>query len=64
MVICTAVMPASTKGGGSCFAMPDVCITPAAPSPIPIPYPNIGKASDIIIHKYTIIKRIAVWTGR
>jgi hypothetical protein len=22
--------------------MPDVCLTPAAPSPVPIPYPNFG----------------------
>ena len=36
-------MPASTKGGGQCFAMPDVCKTPAPPAPpIPIPYPNLG----------------------
>lgn len=32
--------------GGMSIAFPDVCKTPAAPSPIPIPYPNIGKASD------------------
>ena len=25
-------------------AFPDVCVTPAAPSPIPIPYPNLGTA--------------------
>jgi hypothetical protein len=25
---------------------PDVCKTPAAPSPIPIPYPNIGMSSN------------------
>ena len=38
------MLPASSKGGGQCFAFPDVCKTPAppAPSPIPIPYPNIG----------------------
>lgn len=36
-------MPASSKGGGQCFAFPDVCKTPAPPAPpIPIPYPNIG----------------------
>ena len=22
--------------------MPDVCLTPAAPSPIPVPYPNLA----------------------
>jgi hypothetical protein len=32
--------------GGMSTVFPDVCITPAAPSPIPIPYPNIGQSSD------------------
>lgn len=32
--------------GGMSTVFPDVCKTPAAPSPIPIPYPNIGKSSD------------------
>lgn len=41
-----AIFPASTKGGGTCFAMPDVCITPAAPSPLPIPYPNTGMVNQ------------------
>jgi hypothetical protein len=37
------VLPASTTGGGQCFAFPDVCNTPAPPGPpVPIPYPNIG----------------------
>ncbi len=27
---------------GMDFAMPDVCMTPMAPSPIPVPYPNMG----------------------
>lgn len=44
------MFPASTKGGGQCFAFPDVCKTPAPPAPfVPIPYPNIGmvnQASD------------------
>ncbi|MBU1701609.1 MAG: DUF4150 domain-containing protein [Candidatus Eisenbacteria bacterium] len=36
-------IPASTKGGGQCFAFPDVCKTPAPPAPfVPIPYPNFG----------------------
>jgi len=42
-----AIFPASTKGGGQCFAMPDVCLTPAPPAPpIPIPYPNIGMVNQ------------------
>ena len=36
------LFPACCKAGGQCFAMPDVCKTPAVPSPIPVPYPNIG----------------------
>lgn len=38
--------PVTTKGPGICFAFPDVCLTPAAPSPVPIPYPNIGQLAD------------------
>jgi Toxin PAAR-like domain len=37
-----AIFPASTKGGGQAFGAPNVDITPAAPSPIPVPYPSIG----------------------
>lgn len=36
-------MPASTKKGGMALGLPDVCLTPAGPSPVPIPYPNIGQ---------------------
>lgn len=32
--------------GGMSIAFPDVCKTPSPAGPIPIPYPNIGKASD------------------
>ena len=33
--------------GGLSIAFPDVCKTPIPPAgPVPIPYPNIGKASD------------------
>ncbi len=32
--------------GGMSIVFPDVCKTPAAPSPIPIPYPNIGRSAD------------------
>lgn len=31
---------------GVSIAFPDVCLTPAGPSPVPIPYPNIAKSSD------------------
>lgn len=42
-----AIFPASTKGGGTCFAIPDVCLTPAPPAPpVPIPYPNTGMVNQ------------------
>jgi hypothetical protein len=28
--------------GGQDLGFPDVCLTPAAPSPVPIPYPNMA----------------------
>ncbi len=36
------MFPGSTKANGQCMGMPDVCITPAGPAQVPIPYPNIG----------------------
>ncbi len=32
--------------GGMSIVFPDVCKTPSPGGPIPIPYPNIGKAAD------------------
>jgi hypothetical protein len=32
--------------GGMSMVFPDVCKTPSPGGPVPIPYPNIGKASD------------------
>jgi len=41
------MFPATTNGGGMCTAYPDVCKTPAPPSPFaPIPYPNIGQCTQ------------------
>ena len=34
------------QSGGLSTVFPDVCKTPSPGGPIPIPYPNIGKASD------------------
>ena len=36
------MFPASSKGGGQCLGVPDVCKTPSPVGPIPIPYPNTG----------------------
>jgi hypothetical protein len=41
------MMPASTNGGGTCLAFPDVCKTPAPPAPfVPVPYPNSASCSQ------------------
>lgn len=37
--------PITTTAGGICSAFPNVCTTPAAPSPVAIPYPSIGQLS-------------------
>ena len=58
------MLPASSKKGGQAFAFPDVCKTPAAPSPLPLPYPNIGmlsgtdKAIDVVLmeNKETVVE--------
>lgn len=43
------MLPASTNGGGQCVAsVPDVCKTPTPGGPVPIPYPNIGMATQAI----------------
>lgn len=37
------MFPASTNGGGSATAMPDVCKVPAPPAPpVPTPFPNMA----------------------
>lgn len=36
------MLPASNRGVGMNFGFPDVCLTPAFPAPIPIPYPNFA----------------------
>jgi len=34
------------QSGGMSLVFPDVCKTPTPGGPVPIPYPNTGKASD------------------
>lgn len=36
------MLPASNRGPGQSLGFPDTCLTPAAPSPVPVPYPNIA----------------------
>lgn len=35
----------SNAGAQTIATAPDVCLTPAAPSPIPVPYPNIATST-------------------
>jgi hypothetical protein len=34
------------KSGGVSAVFPDVCKTPTPGGPVPVPYPNVGKAAD------------------
>jgi uncharacterized protein DUF4150 len=40
------MMPASSNGGGSCAAFPDVCKTPTPGGPVPMPYPNLAQLAQ------------------
>ena len=42
------MLPGSTKGGGQCMGMPDVCKTPTPGGPVPMPYPNIAMLNQAI----------------
>lgn len=55
--------------GGMSIAFPDVCKTPTPAGPVPIPYPNIGMASDtdkgpksVIVDKKMPMVKGAVYT--
>src|SRR5690349_2350879 len=50
------MLPAATKKGGEAFAIPDTCMTPAAPSPLPVAYPNWGmlNQTDKVIDKVLV----------
>lgn len=37
------MLPASNRGVGMNIGFPDVCLTPAGPAVVPVPYPNFGQ---------------------
>lgn len=41
--------------GGLSTIFPDVCKTPSPAGPVPIPYPNIGKAADTFSGPLTVV---------
>lgn len=52
-------MFALTNGGAQAVAnVPDVCLTPAAPSPIPVPYPNM--ASTAMADPGSIVEKVLI----
>lgn len=60
------ISPAASKQGGVCTATgPDVCKTPAAPSPIPVPYPNIGQLATAtgVVNKVLIERKETIVVG-
>jgi hypothetical protein len=48
-------MFANTQMMGMDFAFPDVCLTPAVPAPIPIPYPNIAMGPTAIPNQVKVM---------
>ncbi len=47
-------MFANTSMMGMDLGFPDVCLTPAAPAPIPVPYPNIAMGPMAIPSQTTV----------
>jgi hypothetical protein len=49
-----AIFPASSKGGGQCFAFPDACHVPLLPTPVPLPSLGIMTAEKKTKNKVVI----------
>ena len=52
-------MFANTQMMGIDIAFPDVCLTPAGPTPIPIPYPNIAMGTMGVPAAYHVLMSCA-----
>lgn len=48
-------MFANCQTGGMDIAFPDVCLTPAVPAPIPVPYPNLASGATAIPSQFKTI---------
>ncbi|MBL8604323.1 MAG: DUF4150 domain-containing protein [Myxococcales bacterium] len=46
-------MYASSKAAGTCFAFPDVCLTPIV-VPVPIPYPNTAECATAVMFSVVV----------
>jgi hypothetical protein len=48
-------MFANCQLGGLDLGFPDVCLTPAVPSPVPVPYPNMASGPTAVSAVYHIL---------
>jgi hypothetical protein len=48
-------MFANTQMMGMDFGFPDVCLTPAVPAPVPIPYPNMAMGPTAVPSQFTTL---------
>ncbi|MFW5501448.1 MULTISPECIES: DUF4150 domain-containing protein [unclassified Maridesulfovibrio] len=48
-------MFALTMGAGMDMGFPDVCLTPAGPVPVPVPYPNIAESATSAPAAYNVL---------
>ncbi len=52
-------MFANTQMGGMNLGFPDVCLTPAGPSVVPIPYPNVAMGPMGVPAAYNVLMGMA-----
>jgi hypothetical protein len=52
-------MFANTQQSGQSLAFPDVCLTPAVPSPVPVPYPNIAMSNTAVPNVFNVMVQAA-----
>lgn len=54
------MFPVATRGGGQCFAFPDVCIVPPPPPPPkPVPFPNTAMCPMALPFTCSFIVKVA-----
>ncbi|MFO0550165.1 MAG: S41 family peptidase [Polyangiaceae bacterium] len=48
------MLPASNRGAGMNIGFPDICLVPAAPAPIPTPFPNMAMNAQAVPFAITV----------
>src|SRR5271154_4879006 len=49
------MFPASNRGEGTNIGFPDVCLTPAGPAMVPVPYPNMAMNAQAVPFSPTVM---------